>query len=272
MQTRHDGHSFPNNGLPFYLHVNIERTSEYRYRMHNWHEEPEIILCMDGEGYVSTDGGQYRLTKGDIAVISGDVLHYVGTDSHLRYTCLIVESAFCRRMGIPFGESEFEPLIRDEELRTLFLALIGHYGTEHGRFRIAVLHRDLTALLAELAVRYTDPVLSKKEDPPDLTRIKEVIRYIREHYPERITLDGIARAVYTDKYALCRDFHRLTGQTVIEYLNAYRVAQAGTLLAEGVSVASAAAECGFENPSYFARVFRRHTGVLPSKYTGAAEG
>ena len=96
--------------------------------------------------------------------------------------------------------------------------------------------------------------------------VKSVITYIREIYNKKITLDEISKAVLCDKYALCREFKRLTGQTIIENLNNYRCINAMRFLNEGYTVAKAAELCGFDNLSFFTKTFKKYIGKLPSEY------
>ena len=59
----------------------------------------------------------------------------------------------------------------------------------------------------------------------------------------------------------------------IQYLNDYRLTMAGELLKmTEESVTQIALKCGFENLSYFNRLFRRKFGVTPGQYRGEKEG
>jgi AraC-like DNA-binding protein len=67
--------------------------------------------------------------------------------------------------------------------------------------------------------------------------------------------------------ALCRLFKRSMHRTFTEYVNELRTNEACRLLATGgVRITSVAFEAGFENLSYFNRVFRRTRGMSPSAY------
>ena len=71
--------------------------------------------------------------------------------------------------------------------------------------------------------------------------------------------------------ALCHFFQQLTHRTPIDYLNAYRIEQACCLLLSGAhSVTDAAYCCGFNDLSYFIRIFRRYKGTSPGAYARAA--
>lgn len=61
-------------------------------------------------------------------------------------------------------------------------------------------------------------------------------------------------------------FHAVYGTTPGKFFMARRLDRAKEALASGLRVCDAAAEAGFDDPSYFVKVFRRETGVLPGKY------
>ena len=67
-------------------------------------------------------------------------------------------------------------------------------------------------------------------------------------------------------------FKQYAGMPFIQYLNDYRLTMAGEFLQNTEeSVTQIALKCGFENLSYFNRLFRRKFGVTPGQYRGEKE-
>ena len=91
--TRHDEYQSENNS-PFSLQFGIYRSSDIRSEDANWHENIEIQLCTEGEGYVILDGNMHSIKPGDVTVISANVIHYTGTETEIKYDCLIIDSKF----------------------------------------------------------------------------------------------------------------------------------------------------------------------------------
>lgn len=89
-------------------------------------------------------------------------------------------------------------------------------------------------------------------------------------------LDEAIRALPFHYDYLRKRFKKETGVTPLEYMIRLRMKKAESMLAEmhtiEFSVAEVAALCGYENPLYFSRVFKKHFGVSPSAYTGRQEG
>ena len=97
--------------------------------------------------------------------------------------------------------------------------------------------------------------------------------YIREHFGEEITIKQAAELCFYSESHFMKYFKQYAGMPFIQYLNDYRLTMAGELLKmTEESVTQIALKCGFENLSYFNRLFRRKFGVTPGQYRGEKEG
>ena len=61
-------------------------------------------------------------------------------------------------------------------------------------------------------------------------------------------------------------FQKHYGKTPVEYITELRLEWARNLIASGVSVEQAAAESGFNDPKYFARTVKKHSGCTPRQW------
>ena len=93
------------------------------------------------------------------------------------------------------------------------------------------------------------------------------IRYMETHYKEDIKLAELAGEVHMSVNYFSSYFSQTMDCTVFEYLNRIRLRKASTLLVTtSNSILSIAMESGFENISYFNRVFKKAFGVSPGTY------
>ena len=94
--------------------------------------------------------------------------------------------------------------------------------------------------------------------------------YVKDHYREHITLESAAEFVgYSPSY-LSRVFKADMGSSFNNYLNEYRIEKSKVLLLEeGATVLSVSQDVGFDDSSYFSKVFKRVTGVPPGKFREA---
>ena len=97
-----------------------------------------------------------------------------------------------------------------------------------------------------------------------LERLKPVFRYIQEHYGEPLTLDMVADAANMSRSYFCGFFRNVTGNTLTQYLMKLRVDKARELLLQSsLNITEIGYEVGFENHSYFDKVFKKLHGVTP---------
>ena len=97
--------------------------------------------------------------------------------------------------------------------------------------------------------------------------IYRVMDYIKSHYGSKITLEEIASFVHISASHLSGLFRKETGQTISAYINYVRIEKSKLLLKTSeIPIAQIGALCGFEDQSYFTRVFKQQTGRSPKKY------
>ncbi len=97
--------------------------------------------------------------------------------------------------------------------------------------------------------------------------IHRCTQYISVNYKERITLEDTARMVYLSPAYLSRIFKQETGVTFNEYLNRVRVNKAKELLRRReLRMTDISLAVGYEDQSYFTKVFKRVAGMLPREY------
>ena len=106
-----------------------------------------------------------------------------------------------------------------------------------------------------------------KRPERSLAYVKGAIDYVRANYDKDVSLDDVADFVGVNKCYLSREFHKYTGYSFVSYINMTRCKMARQLLFdEKLSVLEVGYRCGFENPSYFAKSFKKYIGMLPSEY------
>lgn len=264
---RYEEHLEHSELLPFTLTVGIEITSTRFSPEANWHEHAEIQYCTFGQGIVSLDGQLFPVTAGDFVAVNTNVIHHITSPDKVRYTCLILDPVFCKEAGIDTTSLQFETIFRSPRLELLFEQLESVYRDKSDICRTARLKVLILQILIELRQSHTaQKAASGTVKPEVFERVKLTIKYIREHYQNKLSLDEIAGNVYADKYVLSREFKKTTGQTIVQYINSYRCKKARDHITSGVTVANAARMCGFENMSFFTRTFYKYMGELPSKY------
>jgi signal transduction histidine kinase/AraC-like DNA-binding protein len=102
---------------------------------------------------------------------------------------------------------------------------------------------------------------------PTSALVKQAIAYIHQHYGRQLSRQEIAGFVGVSERYLTDIFHQELGLSPWEYLNRFRVMHAQRLLRETrAGISGIAAQVGFDDPSYFGRVFRKFAGQTPRAY------
>lgn len=117
--------------------------------------------------------------------------------------------------------------------------------------------RELAEEAAEAADKFPAPPDAREE-------VRRALRYLEEHYPERVSIADVAAFVGLSEPYLCQVFKADTGSTILTRLNEIRMAKAYELLASGrYLVKQAAIEVGIPDPFYFNRLFKKRFGIAP---------
>ncbi len=107
-------------------------------------------------------------------------------------------------------------------------------------------------------------------DSKDERRVRAACKYISDNYSDIVTLEDIAMHINISKGECCRAFERVIFMSPIEYLMKYRIYNAVKILLEKPSSVDSIAELsfitGFNSPSYFNRVFKKHVMCSPNEY------
>mgnify|MGYP000954048322 FL=1 len=114
--------------------------------------------------------------------------------------------------------------------------------------------------------RFTDLVFDLKEAKhADL--IHKALRYIQSNYQGKITLEEVATLVNLSPSYFSKVFKEGMNCSFTSYLNRYRIDQSKLLLkTTAIPLSEIGALVGFEDQSYFTKIFKKNTGMLPGKY------
>src|SRR5690606_34100704 len=129
------------------------------------------------------------------------------------------------------------------------------------RFRVRVLFFQCIAFLCS---RYSQ---TQHPSSRSLILMDKVIQYIESNYQEEVTLRQLCELARMSERNLLMLFKEATGVSPIDYLIRPRLARASELLRrEDLSITEVAYRSGFQDSNYFARRFKRATGLRPSEY------
>lgn len=138
------------------------------------------------------------------------------------------------------------------------------WSVMNNRPNINNINQVTMGLLLLHLMNYTDKIKSEKNYEQDLTL--KILKFIEENYREG-ELSKLAERLNCNIVWLSRMIKKLTGKTYTELIQIKRMNQAAYLLeSTKISVADIAYSVGYENISYFHRIFKKHYGLTPRNY------
>jgi YesN/AraC family two-component response regulator len=97
--------------------------------------------------------------------------------------------------------------------------------------------------------------------------LRRAERYIWENYTRKISLQEIARASGLSAPYFSTVFKEEMGENLSNYLNRLRVEKASAMLIEtDLSLGEISGNCGFEDQSWFSKIFKYYAGISPGKF------
>ena len=104
----------------------------------------------------------------------------------------------------------------------------------------------------------------KLHQDPNVLQIQQ---WLEEHFCDKFRFEDVAREHGMSIRNFMRRFHAATGDKPLHYLQRLRVETAKNLLsATRKSIKTISYEVGYDDASFFARLFRQHTGLSPNQY------
>ena len=238
------------------------------------HQTPEVCIALSGQGVIHLGEEIFSNKAPHVTILSPGVVHAEGFgDRQTPYSVLWLQycsdSSFLATVSVyqTAGRWNFPrryPL-RMGMTRSLFSRICSGL-LDHDKQRRLVRY-DILRILLELERREIllakNPPCSALEHHRDI--LQRVLEYLEIHFTEPIDIHHVAAFSRFSPNYLNTLFARWTGHSFHEYLINRRMEQAMNLCREGqLMIKEIAARCGYDDPLYFSRAFRRYHGCQPS--------
>lgn len=101
-------------------------------------------------------------------------------------------------------------------------------------------------------------------------RIVAAKLHMDNHFCEKLDLVKIAKTANFSKYHFFRLFKEIYGLTPLDYLTSKRIEASKKLLSGNLSIIEVAHRVGFDSPTSFSALFKKHTRITPSQFKHTA--
>lgn len=96
--------------------------------------------------------------------------------------------------------------------------------------------------------------------------VNKIIQYINEHYADQLTLADVSKLFNFNYYYLSSYFSNHNKEGFNEFLNKIRIEKACDFLKQDIPISDISSMVGYSDHSYFCKVFKKFTGITPSKF------
>ena len=251
----------------------------------HWHNEMEIIYIKKGKGTVTLDFESHYVEAGDIIIVVPGQTHGISqlNDYSMEYENIFFEPAmFISKLSDGLETSFFIPLLSGD---LIFNHIITRDDNDYALLADCLNRADNLCSMDfpkgyELAIKgymyefffhlnnmCEESSIINVAHNKRMDKIKDVIKYIEENYQHPISIDEISDVCNFSSSHFMKYFKKVMGTSFTDYLNEYRLSMASRLLlSSSDNILEIAAECGYDNLSYFNRLFKKKYGVTPSAY------
>ena len=264
--------------FPFqYNREEMQQFDEEKIEWH-WHREFEFVKVMYGSVYCLIRTQQIQLEAGEGLFINARVVHSIenckdGAIANILFSSDLIAaetSVIYDNCIRDFIESECSHIVlRDasawqekilEKLEEIF-EICSHASFCELDMHIRVCnlwllfcgHREELVKMEKLGISLRSQ-----------SRLRKMMRYIEANYSQKLYLEDIAQAANISKSEAIRCFQMGMQISPVEYLNQYRLCQARfELETTEDSILHIAVAAGFDNSSYFTRIFKKTYGITP---------
>lgn len=246
---------------------------ELVYRTPHMHRDFEISWILDGVLRVKLGAHWLELKKGDVFLANPYESHELCAEAPVPILSLQVSPSFFSPYFQSIESLRFhQPLLSSEQAslaRTELLGLAFTYWQQPRFYELdcaARLNRLFLSLFQCLPYTvHSDQELNRAKRKGD--RMRSLIKYIDTHYAEKLLLTDLADRESLSLHYLSHLFQESLGMSFQEYLSRVRCEKARRLLlSTDQTLLDIGIACGFSDPKYFNRDFRRQFGCSPKEY------
>ena len=271
--------------LPFSIYKGTISPSFPSIATH-WHEEIEVIIVLDGSCNYRIYLDSFLINKGDILIIGSQSLHSLTSipNKNMTWASFVFNINMLKSSSTDGALLKYiAPLLNHEHQLPIIIKdnttcyskifdvieniLYCYYDKD------IAYELELKSLLFKFfSLLYKNNLIKKHQSKNNITfnttnKIKLVLNYINDNYSEDISINTLAELCDYSEYHFMRFFKKHIGLTCIQYINNLRLEKSSILLTStNNAIMDISLEVGFDNLSYFNKLFKRKYNLTPKEF------
>lgn len=264
-----------NDDLPYWVYVNKGNISQITK---HWHSALEIDFTVHGQADYIVSGKRTQITDNEFILINSQEIHSVENIKNIldrRSLVLLIPYENIVALYPKFENLQFTNKGRKDAKEKLSGLLKKFYDTSFIKDKelrnlqqLGYYYLIVYAVLESFCETKSLPIKKGKEE-----KVKEIVKYLSQHYSEDISLNEIAIKNNISPGYLARLFNEEMGVSVIKYLQMIRLQNGFNLLTNtDKSITAISDEIGFANVKSFRKLFKEFYKQTPTNYKKSLRG
>jgi len=266
----------------------VQEESGPREIQSHYHDFLELVFVVSGSGEHILDGRTFEIAKGDVFFINNKAFHSfrieAGKELAFLNFCFLpefleqaitlekIESGILFTLIEPFFRLEdnfmYKLNVADDafyRLVHLALAIVDAYNRSYP-VKDATVTELFKAFMMQIYAEYgrlglEELAVFKRRDKI----IREIMQSIEKNFLEDVKIEDILQPVGLGRTRANELFKSIEGETIVRYINRKRIEHAaGLIRSTDMDILEVSLESGFNDLSYFNRMFKKYLGVTPS--------
>lgn len=260
----------------------IVRTNQSEFLLHSFSKLKDVCIfhCLKGKGIIEIDSEEYALEPNTHAVLlPGSLIGQIQTSDDFRASYIYVAHNLFREItnrldpsffrflqenpAVTLSEERLRPILRMQHL------IEDLYNDLDNCFRGQILRNNLQSLLLHIYDKTRRLFLDKH--PEGISRQEELfkmfIQLIHEHCTHQREVTFYAQQLYITSRYLSAIVQNVAGTTAKSIIDKHVILEIKTMLrSTNLSIQEISNKLHFPDQSFFARYFKKHTGITPLQY------
>lgn len=274
---------YDQNGIPLYIETESLSFYEQMRSSPHWHDDLEIMYIHSGTLNYHVNKHTIPLKTNECVLVNARQIHYStsipGQDA--TFTCILFHPSLLSSSKVIYQKyfqkvienSDFEYMMFSsgnkfhKQFTDLVLWIVEQKASEEPGYELRIVGRLLYMWNCLFIESKYNSNYFLESDVSDIKAFQNMVSFIRNHYIERITLEDIASAGNICRSKCCAMFKKYIEQSPVAFLNEYRLVQSEVLLTQSsLNITDISYSCGFSQPGYFCKAFKKVYGLSPLEY------
>ncbi|MFA9397969.1 MAG: AraC family transcriptional regulator [Clostridiaceae bacterium] len=277
-------------------HVNYIKAWKHFNRIVN---EYILYIIKSGDLYIKEGNKEYHLTKGDVLLLESNIEHHGYKEAACHYYYVHFNHPNIK-MVINKSHDEISKELIDKRKYSLYSEYLNNISNTDSNFYLPkyyhyendtelisllvkaendyyqryegykkIVSLKLLEILIKISRDYTTTKIEKSQPHFSIAFVKcqNIQHYLIANYQKKITSVDIAQEFESNYDYLNRVFQKMTGYTILNYLNALRINRAKELFdSTPIKISEVGYLIGINDPYYFSKLFKKIAGMTPTQY------